>query len=89
MVIFHGLVLPLFSILGVLLLTKWPLRGEQCDVSQAFSEQIKVVCKNKVDVWWSSFVAGSLPSKRDHDYIVKTLFSREIWQCRRVFKFRD
>ena len=37
MVIFHGLVLPLFSILGVLLLRKWPLRGEQFDVSQAFS----------------------------------------------------
>lgn len=37
MVIFHGLVLPLFSILGVLLLRKWPLRGEQCYVPQAFS----------------------------------------------------
>ena len=78
------------------MLRKWPLRGEQCDVSQAFSVnekycyrssrfifvcrvcpfplagrinrvffffirkragishgQIKVVCKNKVAVWWS------------------------------------
>lgn len=130
MVIFDGLVPPLFSVLGVLLLRKWPLRGEQCDVSQAFSVnknivivsqdlssfvvyvpfrwraaltggffirkragiprwQIKVVCKNKVAVWWSSFVAGSLSSKRDHDYSVRTLFPREIRQYRRVFKFRD
>ena len=36
-----------------------------------------------------SFVAGCLTSERDHDYSVRTLFSREIRQCRRVFKFRD
>lgn len=84
MVIFHGLVLPLFIILVVLLLRKWPLRGEQCEVSQAFSGQIKVVCKNKVAVWWSSFVAGSLPSKRDHDYCKNIILARNKTVPRRI-----
>ena len=47
MVIFHGLVPPLFSVLGVLLLRKWPLRGEQCDVSQAFSVNKYIVIVSK------------------------------------------
>lgn len=47
MVIFHGLVPPLFSVLGVLLLRKWPLRGEQCDVSQAFSVNKHIVIVSK------------------------------------------
>ena len=47
MVIFHGLVPPLFSVLGVLLLRKWPLRGEQCDVSQAFSVNKYIVIISK------------------------------------------
>lgn len=47
MVIFHGLFPPLFSVLGVLLLRKWPLRGEQCDVSQAFSVNKYIVIVSK------------------------------------------
>ena len=47
MVIFDGLVPPLFSVLGVLLLRKWPLRGEQCEVSQAFSVNKYIVIVSK------------------------------------------